>query len=149
MATRSGCWGHAVRMPVGLFAVSIAPHTLMGVVRDMCSCPGLWRLSAIPLHAAGAHPHSICIQHTRCANRCHVYVAQPAPPQVDELVSYLREADPFCCIDAMLSSRKKYSKPQLSRLAQMHIPQLPMAQSSELLPLVGAGRWWAAELLGG
>ncbi|PNW85181.1 hypothetical protein CHLRE_03g175100v5 [Chlamydomonas reinhardtii] len=56
--------------------------------------------------------------------------------QVDELVSYLREADPFCCIDAMLSSRKKYSKPQLSRLAQMHIPQLPMAQSSELLPLI-------------
>ncbi|KAG2442726.1 hypothetical protein HXX76_002808 [Chlamydomonas incerta] len=69
--------------------------------------------------------------------------------QVEELVSYLREADPFCCIDAMLSSRKKYSKPQLSRLAQMHIPQLPMAQSAELLPLIAKAELSKQELVSG
>ncbi|KAG2486863.1 hypothetical protein HYH03_014546 [Edaphochlamys debaryana] len=53
--------------------------------------------------------------------------------QVDELVSYLRDADPFCCIDAMLSSRKKYSKPQTDRLERMHIKQLPLPDTEEVL----------------
>lgn len=32
--------------------------------------------------------------------------------QLDALVGYLKEADAFCCIDMMLTARKKYSKPQ-------------------------------------
>lgn len=56
--------------------------------------------------------------------------------QLDELVEFLLGADPFCCINAMLTFRQKYSKPNPERMAGLHIKQLPLPDTEDVLQQV-------------